>query len=164
MITLASLIGAVVVGLVLGLNKDNDNNSPGEMSRSESIELAILSEFGRDLPLHEPDNVFSQSYEWMASNDTYVTHELRTPEERARFRQRYAICVFAFSTRWNKWLRSEAPFGETDECTWDGFLCNSKGGLSAIQLGMFQSGTAFDLLIAGRFVLTFYCRNHGKAV
>jgi len=130
-VTLLNLIIALGVGLGLRRSRVNANH----LSRQELVETAVRQETGREFS--EEGTSQHEALLWMIHNDTFVEYPLETDEARATFRQRYALCVFAFSTGLEEWKGQEFWLEDVHLCDWSNVACNKDRKITEISLGTF---------------------------
>ena len=120
----------VVVVTAVSLVRMNDG---GDFmpSRAEAINTAVEQEFGSE-GINDESSSQYMAINWMAVNDTLLEFPLETEAERRAFRQRYAMCVLAFATNIDTWVRETDWLEPVDECTWSGLTCNDNRELVAI--------------------------------
>ena len=124
-LSVISIIVAVSLGVVLGTKDD----------AAPTIEEFVRAEFGDDPALDEEGTPQYQSVDWMANNDTSLVWPLETEEDRALFRQRYAMCVLSFSTDIDNWDNRARWLEPISECRWSGLTCDNNGRLIGISVG-----------------------------
>ena len=143
LITCCSVVVAIVVAVTFATKSDTIVITP---TRSEAIQDAIVSDFGGD----SLDDELSPQYaaaSWMAVNDTYLNWPLEDEEARKVFRQRYSMCVLAFATDIDNWVRQKRWLDPVDECTWSGLTCDSDGQLVGISVRKYFSVAFLPTLV-----------------
>jgi len=126
-------ITCMSVAMVIVMAYIFETRDPTQLPKRQQVEEAVRDEFGDyfenvDTPQHEAVN-------WMVVNDTLVDYPLEGEQERAIFRQRYAMCVLAFATDVDAWKGSGSWLDDVSECTWSGLTCDRNDRLIGINLG-----------------------------
>eukprot|EP00977_Amphora_coffeiformis_P001174 scaffold244_cov172-Amphora_coffeaeformis.AAC.27 len=123
---------AVIVAVPTAVTLVRKNNDEiFQPTRFEAVNAAVEQEFGSDY-LYDESSPQYVAVDWITVNDTLLEFPLETEAERRAFRQRYAICVLAFSTNIDTWVRETDWLEPVDECTWSGITCNDNRELVAI--------------------------------
>ena len=127
-VALISIVFVVVVGSVVGTR----DRSPTPLT----VEDYVRIEFGDDGKLTDETTPQRASIDWMTDTDQYLVYPLETEEQLVSFRQRYVMCVLAFSTDILNWKSREGWANpETSDCQWSGITCDNRGRLNGINLG-----------------------------
>ena len=131
---------------------DDDDNTVVVLfpTRAELVQHAVRQEFGSE-SLDDQTSPQYVAVNWMAVNDTLLEFPLETEAERRAFRQRYVMCVLAFATGIETWVRQKNWLEPVDECTWSGLTCNDNKEVVAINTREYRSCRKF-------LRKTFYCK------
>lgn len=133
-ITATIIITAAATGIAIALASKGPTPveptlPPSDARRSErlvAIEEAIRQHFGPNSPLDDPSSAQARSARWLAEEDPLLTFPLVTVKEVIRFKQRYALAVFAYSTSVEQWTNATGWLEPTEECTWPGLICDEE--------------------------------------
>jgi hypothetical protein len=130
LVTLVSVVVSITVGVWLG-----NNDSHHTITRDNALKDAVKEEFGEGAALYNITSPLYDAVQWMSVNDTTIVFPLESTDQRAIFRQRFVMCVLAFSSNYENWDDRTMWLENMSECKWSGLICDTRGRIIGISLG-----------------------------